>query len=316
MPDTIYRGSDWRFERELPDSTIEVMQLSHSFLLLAPSGFGQPATEWQTQRALQGVGERVLGYQIGVRNITLEIASLENTSMTELNIAKRRLIEFAKPNQHKPIYVVVTQEDGSKFASYLRPLEGASFTGGSQDGVSFREPTSWVAHDPIIFNPAKVVYNLPLDDLGEADEDDIEREKFVFPITFPITFGIKGVPFITPDLKYPGSWRTRPKITLTGPYAGARVRNTATGRRFQFDIGIGEGAMRIIEWDSDAQNWIIVDGDGNNVWNELTPKSNLLDFAIMPDNEISGRQKIEITFSGRNDDTAATVEYYERYIGT
>lgn len=160
MSDNVYFGKSWRFERTLEDGSIDRLELIEKFALLQYGGFGLPPVEWRTQPSLQGIGERVLDYQVGSRSVTFEIASLDNASQLDLDQARLRLVEFAKPNQVEPVRVVVTRTDGRQFALHVRPLEAASFAGESV-GPGFLEQTTWVAHDPIWFDPNPVIIELP-----------------------------------------------------------------------------------------------------------------------------------------------------------
>lgn len=144
-----------------------------------------------------------------------------------------------------------------------------------------------------------------------ADEDSV----FAFPASFPISMGRVGRPLRTERLRYPGSWMSRPKITLFGPYAGADIRNTGTGISFTFVVGIGPGDHRLVEWNENDQAWYVTDPEGNYVWHELSPDSNLLDFGIVPEHLSERLQRIDALISGGNAESAIRVEYHDRYVG-
>ena len=161
MSERVLYGKSWRFERTLANGEIDKLELVHNFALIQRGGFGAPPLEYRTQQSLQGVGERVLDYQVNTRTVTFEIASTENATQADLDAARRRLIEFAKPNQVEPVRAIITRTDGSSRAIHIRPLDAAAFNPAEASGLSFLEPTTWVAHDPIWFDPRPVVIELP-----------------------------------------------------------------------------------------------------------------------------------------------------------
>ena len=146
-------------------------------------------------------------------------------------------------------------------------------------------------------------------------EDPLEEISFAFPLVFPVKFGHAGQTYRTERLRYEGSWLTRPAITLYGPYAGASVKNTATGIGFAFIAGIGEDQYRHVTWDANEQAWFVIDEDSNYVWHELAPDSNLLDFAILPEHLVAGNQHIQGLISGGSSMSKLRIKYHQRDYG-
>ena len=162
-----------------------------------------------------------------------------------------------------------------------------------------------------------------IDDIGADTEERTiqvleqadELLAFDFSLSFPASFGRTGNPLRTERLNYAGSWLERPTIKVIGPYSGAVVRNTGTGVSFAFVVGIGEDDYRQVDWNANDQAWFVIDREGNYVWHELSPDSNLLDFGILPEHLIDGPQRIEGQISGGNERSGIRVEYHERFIG-
>jgi len=137
--------------------------------------------------------------------------------------------------------------------------------------------------------------------------------QLVFPITFPITFGTSDTFLTTGTITYQGTWRSYPIITLNGPYDRAVITNVEAGVALFMSVAIAAGEQRIIDLTPGSQS--IVDANGVNKFSDLGAGSNLIDFAIYPDPEVSGGvQTITVQLVGQVGGSAS-ISYYERYFG-
>lgn len=140
-------------------------------------------------------------------------------------------------------------------------------------------------------------------------------ESWSLPFTVPIVFNGLGEPFETGNLNYNGSWHTYPKITIMGPYSGARILNKGTGVAFSLPVGIPSGQTRIISYDIGSFSWSITDADGNDKFYESEPNSPFVKFSIQPRNLIKNRQSISVRLNNIGPTTSVQIEYHVAEFG-
>ena len=157
-----FYSEGWFFEQEFADGTINRLDLTAGFVLSQSEGLGSIPVEYYTQQAALGDGIRISGYSLGERNLIFTIVSLGNYTLEERDEKRMRLLDFARPNQYKPVKAVVTKANGKRYFISIYPAEGAAFTPDSFANANFQEPTTWISYNPIWYEYDKVVYELPL----------------------------------------------------------------------------------------------------------------------------------------------------------
>ena len=120
-------STDWFFEREFADGTTDQLNFHGSFDLSIIEGIGSVPVEYFTQQSALGEGLRVTGYNLGERNLIFTIVSVGNESLEETYNNRSRLLDFARPNQYKPVKAVVNKPDGNSYSISVYPAEGAAF---------------------------------------------------------------------------------------------------------------------------------------------------------------------------------------------
>ena len=309
----IYIYDDWHFERDLADGTTDTLLLGGKFKLGRVEGTASISTEYEVQRAPQGDGVRVLGHYIPERPLNFVILSTDNATEEERDVAKRRVLEYVRPNLYKPVRAIVTYVTGQRYAIDIRPGEGAVFSPDAFAGTSFQDSLSFIAHHPIWYDPDTIEYSITQEDISNIIIT-VPRFKFPTPVTFSVVFGPKGRPFTTEDIEYAGSYEAHPKITLTGPFGGVRIENTGTLTHFSLLYEVYEDDKRIIEYNQERRGWEIKNAMGEDRRYELSLDSNLADFAIVPSDHLQYDQKISALFTGITTDTAMKVEHNPRYV--
>jgi len=189
----------------------------------------------------------------------------------------------------------------------VRADPGAIFAEDPQreSGWFIQEKINFIAFDPIWFDPSTNI----------LAPSSTQSQFLIFPITFPIQFGVNGLQFVA-QVTYAGSWYGYPIITLTGPYQSAVITNTATGVSFTMNVPLIGGAQRIINTTPGILS--VVDATGVSYFSELGPASNLVDFNLRPDPEaVGGVQTITVNMLGTSagQGSAASVSYQNRYFG-
>lgn len=271
---------------------------------LSYGDFGAPGTEFQTRRGYKQDGATEVGFTIEPRTISLELHRNPACSRQEYWDNRLALHNFLRPNRNGPMTITLRQPDGALRSLVVRADPGLEFPPPPSDTNHWdvREALDFIAFDPFWFDSEAVVF----DDAATTDA------QLIFPITFPIIFGLSGVFFSTGTFIYTGTWKTYPTITLTGPYTRATITNVTTGISIVLSVAIGAGEQRIITLTPGNQS--IVDAMGVNRFSDLSPGSNLIDFNIRPDPEVAGGiQTISAGLVDGTSDSAFELEFNNRY---
>jgi hypothetical protein len=263
-------------------SGLEITALSYG-------GFGAPPTDFMTRRGYKQNGMTELGFQLNQRSIAINIhANPAKCSRVDYWNFRQSLNNYLRPNRGGPIQMELVLTDGSKKALIVRANPGFLFPPANQDDNSWllNETLEFIAFDPLFFDP-----DIVSDTLSAASASGL-----IFPITFDATnivFGPSGISF-SKTITYPGTWKTYPTFTISGPYEAVTIENVTTGIKIFFNIPIGFGEQRIL--DLTPGNQSLTDSNGLNCFGDLGPNSNLVDFCIEPDPIVPGGvQIIQIT---------------------
>lgn len=281
---------------------------SSPLAILSYGSYGMPAVEYQTRRGYKQDGETVIDFQLGVRPITITFHRHSETSREQYWLARAALIDFFRTNRgnNGAMTYTLRQVGGTKRSLIIYPAPGFTFPPTSPDENSWDidEPVSFVAYDPVWFDPATAAVNF----------SGVAASQLVFPITFPIVFSPDGTEY-TSTITYLGNWVAYPVITITGPYNSAIIENVTTGVSFSLIQTIGLGEQRIVTLTQGSQS--IVDQTGANKFSDLSDNSNLVDWNIRPAPMVTGGiNQIKMTLTGGILGTSnVSIAYQSRYAG-
>ena len=248
--------------------------------------YGAPPIEFITRKGYKQHGSTFIDYNIQDRSVNVGLYQSGACSRAQYWAYRAELHNLLRPNRGGPITLILRQAGGEKRALKVWANPGATFAAQDTNNWSIDESLDFTAFDPFWYDPDTVSA-----DVGLTGDSDL-----IFPITFPIKFGIAGAQFNYP-IVYTGSWASYPILTLSGPYASATIENLATGVKLSMVQGISENDQRIIDLTPGSQS--ITDANGVNYFSDLAPGANLVQFAIQPDPIVPGGvQTIRATLQG------------------
>lgn len=274
-------------------------------VITAYGNFGAPPIEWITSRGYKQHGETVLDYMIESRVVTLEIYRVGACSRQEYWESRASLVNLLRPNRGGPLTLTVQTPNGSQRSLLVRADPGFIFppTPPTENNWSVQEQIDLIAHSPFWFNPSTT-------DLVSTGFTDT---RLVFPIDFPIEFGLNGRRFRF-NQTYRGNWESFPIFKVLGPYTNAIFVNNTTGAQFQLMLPILDGEDRFVDLTPGQQS--IYDSDGVSHFGELSPDSDLVNFSLQPDPVVpDGIQQIEVILSGASIASTVELHYAERFFG-
>lgn len=293
----------------------EKLALKGAWLDWGFSGFGAAPLQWQSQTGYKRNGARIIDYRLTERRLNVIVGESEtNEGRYNYWDARAELLDFLRPNRGDFNELTLTLSRLDKDGLPVKRAIACVYNGGAEfedfdsDSNQFRVQAAleFIAYNPLFFDPVTVDL-----DLVATTQTDL-----VFPITFPIIFGASGNLFDTGNLNYQGSWRAYPTITITGPYSSATLTDYGTGATITLGVAIGAGETRIIRLSENS--FEIRDGAGNNVFDELSAGSNLIDFYIPPTGQViaGGTQRLTVNLIGGSvSQSAVNVEYSDTYFG-
>ena len=289
---------------QLTNAAGNVLEFNQAIYLPVYTNFGVPRVNYITRQGYKQDGSTPLDAILGERFLSITLFHEETLTRDAWWELRRSLVQFFRPEIGKPITLTILQPSGKLFSIDVYADPGPEFaTPIESNEWNLQERIALRAFNPLWFKSPSISNDLV------ATEDT----QLVFPITFPITFGIAGVAFTTGDLNYQGSWKSYPKITLTGPYTTATLRLINTDISIQLLSAIVIGQKRIL--DTDPSRISLVDELGNSRFNELSLPSNILDFFI-PASPEGLTEVINITLlNGIVDTSGVLIEYRENYLG-
>lgn len=271
--------------------------------LLAYGNLGAPPTEYLTRRGYKQDGATEVDFLLQPRTITARLWHSPTCDRQVYWDTRTELHDFLRPNRNGPLTFTLRTPDGSLRSIILRADPGLVFPAEERDNSwNVDESLDFVAFNPLFFDT----------DATELTLSAATQTQLVFPITFPISFGTSNEQFTTGDITYTGTWKEYPTITLTGPYDSATITNVTTGVSIFMSVAIAAGEQRIINLTPGEQS--ITDENGDNKFSDLGPGSNLVEFNLRPDPEVTdGIQEITITMINGDGDSAASLTYRSRY---
>lgn len=282
----------------------ELFFTDNNVKLLAYGNLGASPTNFITRQGYKQNGVTEVDYLLQPRNITVELWRSGECDRQTYWDNRRELHDFLRPNRNGPLTFTLRTPDGSLRSIVVRADPGMVFPAQpNNNNWALQEQFDFIAFDPTFFNTAQAELTLTA----------ASQLQLVFPITFPITFGTSDEFLSTGTIAYDGTWKSYPTITLDGPYTRAVITNVTTGVVIFLSVAILTGEQRILNLMPGSQS--ITDANGVNKFSDLGVGSNLIDFALLPDPEVTdGNQTITIQLvDGVAGTSGATLSYYERY---
>lgn len=244
---------------------------------LVYGNYGAPPTNYLTRRGYRQDGETELYYLLAPRRISVQIHRAPGCDRKTYWQNRNDFHEILRPNRNGPLVLTLRRQGNVKRSIVVRADPGMVFPAQSHDENNWdlTETVDFVAFNPIWYDPEVVSVST----VGSIDSN------LVFPITFPIKFGISQAIFAV-SITYQGTWKVYPTITLNGPFTSAVINNLTTGVSLYIYANVLVGDKRVITLTPGALS--IVDAVGNNKFSDLGPASNLVDFNLRPSPEAAG----------------------------
>lgn len=286
-----------------------IMAFTGDVYLQGFSGYGAPPVQWINRRGYRQTGQTAVGYSVDSRMISLTLTTEKQPSRELFWEQREKLLDIFRPNRGtgvgNELTLTLIRQDGSKRAINCVYGGGLELDGDNENNFLINGNIQLLCLNPIWYDPSLVII---------APESSVDNN-LIFPITFPIQFGLAGKIYLTEDLEYDGTWRSYPKITIQGAYSSATLENIGTGVNFQLGVAIGAGETRTITLSEEG--FMIVDQDGVNRFNELVSGANLVGFNIRPNSEIAVGtiQRLKATLINGSDESSVVFEYSTKYFG-
>jgi hypothetical protein len=274
------------------------------------TGYGMARPSYITQRGPFQDGQSVFGFRLEPRVIQL-IHRRNECDRDAYWDGRSDLINLLRMNrqpssQFQTFVLRKILPDNTKRDLNVLYEDGLAFrpSGGSWDEWSVQEPITFIAHDPIFFDPTEILADIPVGDL----DDELE-----FSITFPINFG-QDVNISAATITYTGTYKSFPKIILFGPMENPIIKNITTNETIELETTIANG--RTVTIDLSFGNKTIEDDNGNNLIGTLTEDSDLGSWHLAPDPEATdGENNIGFSAEGKTAATEVLIRYFTKYIG-
>lgn len=252
-------------------------------------GLGDIPAQYIADQGYKQHGLTMRDYRMAQRSLTFTFGLYARTPM-QLWQARQSLFAALSPQVGVVTYRKVLPS-GAR-----RDIQGwiqAGMTVETVDGRSADVAFSLECFDPAFYDPAPRALTLQV----------VEIPGFTLPFTVPFYFW--GDTELTAALVNPGTWRSYPTMTITGPYSRLILTNATTGASFTLGVALNSEDSIEIDLTPGAQS---VTRSGSSALHEIE-SGNLLDWYIAP-----GANQVIASGSGLSSDTQIVVSYRPRYI--
>jgi hypothetical protein len=285
-----------------------------TFFLYDFTGWGMPSIDYITQQGPYQHGVTVLDYRLQPRTIQLTHRKIACNRQgywdDRYSLVDKLRPNHQLPNTFGPGRLRKTLPDGSIRDIKVLIEQGPTFAPRSRDAwdeYSFTETLRFIAHNPIIFNPAVQSQSWTSEQLNH----------WVLPWSFPSEF-IFGSSILseTVNVAYTGNWLSYPTIYITGPIQNPIINNNTTNEKIELNYNVPAGVTIIINLEYGLKT--VVDSLGNNLIGVLTTDSDLATFHIAPYPEAPmGVNSLTASGTGAAAfSTSITIKWYINDIGT
>ena len=274
-------------------------------VIISEEGLGMPSIEYITQRGPFQHGESMVDYFLHPRTIQYIIRHKFCSYQAYIN-GRAEILDQFRPNK-APVgtFGVLKRHypDGSKRYINVMIEEGPNFAPhrGGWDEWAYDETIRFVAHDPIWYDPTYRTIALT---------DATQEEHLVFPITFPILFGVT-VFTVVPGIyavNNQGNWLDYPTIVIQGPITNPSITNMTTGETLALNTTIPDSYSAVFTLEYGNKRVFL--NTGEDLMPYITEDSDLTTFHIDPGINVligSGIDTSPLTYF--------EVRWHDRYIG-
>lgn len=298
-----------------PDGVVYALNNGLDRAVTEISGRGMAGVEYQAQQGYMQPFPVVTNWRLEARTVTLLLVFSSQTR-PEYWAYREELLDQLRFNRGGTFTLRHIRADGTRRDLLARTVASPVFESDLSGWPSVREEIILVAHDPLFKDPD---YKIVADQYTVSKDPELE-----FPITFPIRFEPSLYYSITLNVAYKGTFATYPLLEVTGPYSQIVFQHKQTGVSVGLTVPIKAGQKRVIDLHPLTRS--IVDGNGNDRWNELLlPDSNLTAFTLRPAGKAwenspfegvpDGLNEIVVTATDPKSGTSATVLYQEQFVG-
>ena len=142
----------WYLELTQGSSVVSKLEFKLDWRLADIEGAGSPPIQHNTVRLYGIGGDLSSSYQIESRPLILGVFYKGARTQKDYYLARKKLLDFVRPNQYKPVKLYVTLPDRETYALKVAPSPGAPLPLARDRRHTFLEPVTLIAHDPIWVN--------------------------------------------------------------------------------------------------------------------------------------------------------------------
>lgn len=280
----------------ITNSKGKTILLNDGYLNITSFGsLGSPNFEYQNFTGYLQDGFNVIGYRLTEKTLSLNIA-IDLLDIRRLSTERDNLYKFFSPECNPFTFSITSTNNVTKYIDglYIQNILSSEYT-----------PNSPVINENVIFNCSKPYWKSNLKTISKVDNTN---PQLVFPITFPISFGVSGKIYNF-SASNNSSYKVYPIITLTGEYSLAEIQDVNKNIKIYLEVGITTGTKRILTLEPSSLSF--VDAFGVSKFNEIGINSNLSNFFTEPYSNIN----INVTLFGIDAFTDAQISYNETYLG-
>lgn len=238
----------------IPDTTyVYSFDDRDTFFLYDFTGWGMPSIDYITQQGTYQHGQTVLDYRLQPRTIQLTHRKLGNCRQNYWDnrymLVDRLRPNFQLANTFEPGRLRKILPDGSIRDIRVLIEQGPAFAPRSVDSwdeYAFTETLRFIAHNPIIFNPAVNTASWVLGSLDNLIfwEFTTWDNRLVFEgddlDSGGIWFGEGSIGDII-NVNYTGTWLSYPTIIITGPINVPSITNNTTSETIELNYNVAPG---------------------------------------------------------------------------
>lgn len=298
-----------------------------TFFLYDFTGWGMPSIDYITQQGTYQHGQTVLDYRLQPRTIQLTHRKLGNCRQNYWDnrymLVDRLRPNFQLANTFEPGRLRKILPDGSIRDIRVLIEQGPAFAPRSVDSwdeYAFTETLRFIAHNPIIFNPAVNTASWVLGSLDNLIfwEFTTWDNRLVFEgddlDSGGIWFGEGSIGDII-NVNYTGTWLSYPTIIITGPINVPSITNNTTSETIELNYNVAPGEVVTINLEYGQKT--VTNQLGTNLIGTVTTTSDLATFHIAPNPEapLGVNQLVAYGDAAVLGQTEVRIEWYTQYIG-
>lgn len=273
------------------------------YIHLGNDGLGMAQVRRETQQGPLQHGVTDRGFRLQPRTIQLVLLALGRDEDDFWDLRDEALYIFA-PRQI-PLQLRLTKPNGTRrqidchYAGDLR-LSSQDRLGDMQRiGVQLFCP------DPTWYDP---------DEASVSFEIAASDDAFNVPLAIPWAIGSSVIDQVV-TVRYPGTWRAAPRITIVGPINNPVVQNLTTGEKLDF-TGVNLSAGDVYTIDTSYGSATVLDQDGIDRTALLSNDSDLTTFHLASVTDVlDGLNDLRATGTAATSSTQIFVAYSARFLG-